>query len=63
MVICSLDESFDNGLIGYSDPKFEFYSPLNEENQQKIHDYIDSQGFIDQEIVPRYVSKIIFYDS
>ena len=63
MVICSLDESVDNGLIGYSDPKFEFYSPLNEENQQKIHDYIDSQGFIDREIVLRYVSKILVYDS
>ena len=44
MVVCGLDESVDNGLIGYSDPKFEFYSPLNEENQQKIHDYIDRQG-------------------
>ena len=47
MVVCGLDESVDNGLIGYSDPKFEFYSPLNEENQQKIHDYIDSQGLSD----------------
>ena len=44
MVICGLDESVDNGLIGYSDSKFEFYSPLNEENQQKVHDYIDRQG-------------------
>ena len=48
MVVCGLDESVDNGLIGYSDPKFEFYSPLNEENQQKIHDYIDRQGLSDR---------------
>ena len=47
MVVCGLDESVDNGLIGYSDPKFEFYSPLNEENQQKIRDYIDSPGTTD----------------
>jgi len=44
MVVCGLDECVDNGLIGYSDPKFEFYSPLNEENQQKVHGYIDRQG-------------------
>ena len=43
----SVTSSADDGLIGYSDPKFEFYSPLNEENQQKIHDYIDSQGLSD----------------
>ena len=48
MIVCGLDESVDNGLIGYSDPKFEFYSPLNEENQQKIHDYIDRQGLSDR---------------
>jgi len=36
IVVCGLDESVDNGLIGYLDPKFEFYSPLNEENQQKF---------------------------
>ena len=48
MVIFSPEKSVDNGIIGYSDPKFEFYSPLNEENPQKIHDYIDSQGFKDQ---------------
>ena len=63
IILNGLHESVDNGLIGYSDPKFEFYSPLNEDNQQKIHDYIDSQGFIDREIVLRYVSKILVYDS
>ena len=41
-MISGLDETVDNGLIGYSDPKFEFYSPLNDENKQKIYDYIDS---------------------
>ena len=50
MVVCGLDESVDNALIGYSDPKFEFYSPLNEENQQKIHDYIDRQGLSDRNV-------------
>ena len=50
MIVCGLDESVDNGLIGYSDPKFEFYSPLNEENQQKIHDYIDRKGLSDPKI-------------
>ena len=48
IILNGLHESVDNGLIGYSDPKFEFYSPLNEENQQKIHDYIDSPGFNDR---------------
>jgi len=60
MVVCGLDESVDNGLIGYSDPKFEFYSPLNEENQQKIHDYIDSlRPILDEKLAdPNY--KIVF---
>jgi len=60
MVICGLDESVDNGLIGYSDSKFEFYSPLNEENQQKVHDYIDSLRPILDEKLTDSNYKIVF---
>jgi len=58
--ICGLDESVDNGLIGYSDPKFEFYSPLSDENKAKINDYLDSLRPIlnDKLADPNY--KIVF---
>merc|ERR1712131_544253 len=39
---------------------FEFYSPLNEENQQKVHDYIDSLRPILDEKLTDSNYKIVF---
>jgi len=60
MAIAGLNESIDNGLIGYSDPKFEFYSPLGEDNQKQIYEYLDSLRPILDKTLADSNYKIVF---